>query len=480
MSYNVCYATYVMKSKVHFVGIGGIGVSALARYFLAQNWAVSGSDLQDSSITQELRREGIKTLIGHDKAHLGPEVGLVIHSQAIPLQNPELVEARHLNIPIATYPEALGALTAEHKTIAVAGSHGKSTTTALIAKILIEAGFDPTVIVGTKLRDFGNKNFRLGGSNWLVIEADEYREAFRHYEPDTLVITNVDREHLDYYRNLQSVQKAFLNFAGNLKDGGIMVANNDDPGLRAIKSEFPAGTIWYSLQSRVHLKLIARLEKALKILGGFNLSNSLAAALAARSLGIDDNDILRAVSSYRGAWRRMEYKGAIRIAGHKIKVFDDYAHHPTEIKATLSALREHSPKAQLICVFQPHQLHRLKVLFNDFRESFDKVDALILLDAYKVTGRDAPALSRAEVSHNVSAAKLARAIAKNKKHPEVVYLPHREDLKGILKSIIKSSKTKSSIVVMMGAGDIADITPRLLEHRGARYSSLGSLAAKRK
>ncbi len=445
-----------MDSRVHFVGIGGIGVSALARYFLAQNWAVSGSDAASSLITQELRREGIKTLIGHDKANIGPEVSLVIHSQAIPLQNPELVEARRLAIPVASYPEALGALTAEHRTVAIAGSHGKSTTTALVAKILIEAGLDPTVIVGTRLRDFGDKNFRLGGSKWLVIEADEYREAFRHYQPDIIIITNVDREHLDHYRNLQNVQKAFLRFVDNLKDGGVIVANNDDPGLRAIKSDLPAETIWYGLQSRAYLKLIARLEKTLKIMGRFNLSNALAAALVAKALDIDDHDTLKAINDYRGAWRRMEYKGAMRISGHNVKVFDDYAHHPTEIKATLTAFREHFRKAQIICVFQPHQLHRLKILFNDFKESFDKVDALILLDAYKVSGRD-------EVSHNVNAAKLARAVAKVKKHPEVIYLPHREDLKGILKSVIKSSKIKSSIVVMMGAGDIAEVTPKLLK-----------------
>ncbi len=445
-----------MNNRVHFVGVGGIGVSALARYFLAQNWPVSGSDTLDSLITKELRREGIKTFIGHSKENLSPDVSLVIHSQAILPQNPELTEARKLGIPIATYPEALGALTAQHKTIAVAGSHGKSTTTALIANMLVEGGLDPTVIIGTRLREFGNKNFRRGQSGYLVIEADEYREAFHNYQPDILVITNVDREHLDYYRNLGNVQKAFLNFTNNVKDGGSIIANSEDPGLRAIKSEFPEGTTWFSLQSKLHTQLVSQLEDVLKIYGRFNLSNALAASLTARVLGMNDSDILKAASGYRGAWRRMEYKGDMKISGKNVKVFDDYAHHPTEIKATLGALREQFPKSELICVFQPHQLHRLKVLFNDFKESFGKADTVILLDAYEVAGRD-------EESYNVNSSKLARAIAKIKRGPEVVYLPHRGDLKGILRSVVKSSESRSAIVVMMGAGDIVDMTPRLLK-----------------
>jgi len=466
-----------MANRVHFVGIGGIGVSSLARYFLAQNWPVSGSDIQNSSIIQELHTEGVRTFTTHSKDNLSPDVSLIIHSQAILPQNPELIEARRLGIPTATYPEALGALTNQYKTIAIAGSHGKSTTTALVANMLIAGGLDPTVIVGTKLREFGNKNFRKGNGEYLVIEADEYREAFANYNPDILVITNVDREHLDYYLNFQNVQKAFINFTNNLKVGGTVIANSEDPGLNLIKAQLPKETIWFGLQSRPHIKLVANLENILNIHGRFNLSNALAAALAAQTLNIDDSIILKAAAGYRGAWRRMEYKGDLKVAGNKVKVFDDYAHHPTEIKATLGALREQFPKSQLICVFQPHQLHRLKVLFDDFKESFSKVDNLILLDAYQVKGRD----EVNDVSHNIDSNKLAKAISKLKKRPDVVYLPNRNDLNGVLLNAIESSKNKSAVVVMMGAGDIVDMTPRLLEYRGTTKNFKRSLTpSKRK
>jgi UDP-N-acetylmuramate--alanine ligase len=445
-----------MKLRAHFVGIGGIGVSALARYFLAQNWDVSGSDSEEGIITKELRHEGIKVKIGHYKNNIDHDTTIVIHSQAIPLDNPELVESERLNIPISSYPEALGALTRENRTIAIAGSHGKSTTTALAARVLISGGLDPTVIVGTRLKEFGNSNFRMGKTNYLVIEADEYCEAFRNYQPNIIVLNNIDREHLDYYKNLRNVQKAFLNFVDNIKDGGVVIANYDDPGIRAIKSELPEETIWFGLDSKTHVKHVKQIRKILKIYGDFNVSNALAAYLVGETLGIADEDIVEAIAGYKGAWRRMEYRGKMKVGKHVLEIYDDYAHHPTEIKATLGAFRKHFSRSHLICVFQPHQLHRLKVLFQEFRESFDDVDSLILIDAYKVAGRD-------NLSHNVSSAKLAKAIAKSNKRIDVTYLPSQQNIKGLLSGIVDRTKSKSSVAVMMGAGNVVKLTDHLLQ-----------------
>ncbi len=445
-----------MHLKVHFIGIGGIGVSALARYFLAQNWAVTGSDAEESIMTDDLRREGAKIKIGHYKNNLDTDTALVIYSQAIPLTNPELAEAERLEIPVSSYPEALGALTRENRTVAVAGSHGKSTTTALAARVLMAGGLDPTVIVGTRLREFDNTNFRMGKCGYLVIEADEYRRAFANYEPDVLVLNNVDREHLDYYKNLRNVQKAFLEFAENVKDGGVIIANYDDPGIRGLADELPEETVWFSLNGRKYVKRVKQLRKILQIYGEFNVSNALAASLVGDVLGIAEEDILEAISGYRGAWRRMEYRGKLRAGKYIIEIYDDYAHHPTEIKATLRAFRDHFHRSQLICVFQPHQSHRLKVLFDDFRNSFNDVDSLILIDTYRVNGRD-------NTSHNVNSAKLAKAIAKRNRQLDVTYLPSPQNIKGLLKGIVNENGLKSNVAVMMGAGDIIKLTDRLLQ-----------------
>ena len=201
---------------VHFVGIGGIGVSALARYFLSQNWAVSGSDAARHTITDGLKKDAIRVKIGHKRANVPPNTSIIIKSVAVSAKNPEIMEATRRGIKVLTYPEALGSITRQYKTIAIAGSHGKSTTTALVALALIRAGFDPTVIVGTNLKEFNDQNFRIGkgngDGNWLVLEADEYGRAFYNYSPFVAIVTNIDREHLDIYKNIADAKNAFMRF----------------------------------------------------------------------------------------------------------------------------------------------------------------------------------------------------------------------------------------------------------------------------
>ncbi len=447
------------KPKVHFIGIGGIGISSLARYFLAQNWLVSGSDVSRTQESVEMAKDGARVKIGHKKSNINSDLDLIVYSQAISQDNPEILEAERLKIPIKTYPEALGELTAKYKTLAVAGSHGKSTTTALLGLIFSEAKLDPTVIIGTKLKEFGGKNFRLGKSKYLIIEADEYKGSFLNYYPEAILITNIDREHLDYYKNLTNVKKSFIKFMSNLNPGGILVLNKDDKNLFSLKSKLKnKKVVWFSLRSDAKdAKHVKQIEKSTKIPGRHNLSNALGAFKLAESLGVNEKFILAALSKYRGAWRRMEYKGQLKIPNFKfqIPVYDDYGHHPTEVRATLQGFREKFPKHRLICVFQPHQIERLKLLFKEFTEAFDEADTLILLDIYKVKGRES------EVSHNVSSEKLAQAILKRRNGPkEVIYLPHSKDLEHVISSILILN---SAVVVMMGAGDIVNLTPKLLK-----------------
>lgn len=470
------------KKKGHFIGIGGIGVSALARYFLAQNWLVSGSDVAKTVEVIEIQRDGAKVKISHKSSNIPRDSDLMIYSQAITPDNPEILEAKRLNIPLKSYPEALGNLTRKYKTIAIAGSHGKSTTTALTALIFMEAGLDPTVIIGTKLKEFGGRNFRLGKSEYLIIEADEYKDSFLNYYPQGILVTNVDREHLDHYKNFKNVKKGFLNFMSNLAPGGVLVLNEDNKPLLSLadklrnrKNYLSAGRqVWFSLRDAKHAKQI---KKILKIPGRHNISNALGAFQLAKSFGIKEKIILKALSKYGGAWRRMEYKGELRIMNDElwkkknendkliihnsqfiIPVYDDYAHHPTEIKATLKAFKEKYPKSLLICVFQPHQNRRLSILFKEFTSVFDEADILILLDIYKVSGRD-------KVSHNINSRKLAQAISKRRNRPkEVIYLPYPAKIKKLIQKILKANEAKKlkAVIVMMGAGDIYNLTGKLI------------------
>lgn len=416
------------QNKVHLIGIGGIGISALARYFLSEGWQVSGSDLSPSETTKELKNEGMSVLIGHHATNIKQGTDLVVYNQAIPSDNPELVKARSLGIPCKTYPEVVGELTKKYKTIAIAGAHGKSTTTALVSLILIKAGLDPTVIIGTKLKEFGGKNFRKGKGDWLVIEADEWKASFLNYFPTLAVITNIDKEHLDFYKNFSNVKKTFEKFK---KQCETIVTASKNP------------------------KLLSKIKKVLWLPGQHNLSNALSAYAIAKKLKIPEAIILKALSKYRGAWRRMEYRGIMKLNPKPQipgpRVYDDYAHHPTEIRATLAGFREKWPKNVIICVFQPHQVQRLKLLFNDFKTAFKDADKTVILPTYEVAGREKYAAG------NLSE-KLAKEIG-------AIYIknPKRELKKVLRKTLLAKHYWLNPIVIVMGAGSIVNLTPKIIE-----------------
>jgi UDP-N-acetylmuramate--alanine ligase len=438
--------------RVYFIGVGGIGVSSLAQYYLAQGADVFGSDLASSEITDLLKEKGAKLLFGKQKSeNLPKDVDLVIYSPAVEKTNPELKYFRETRVKCKSYPEALGELTKKYFTIAISGAHGKSTTTAMVALVLAKAGLDPTVIVGTKLKEFGNSNFRPGGpakspygdrgvNKYLVIEADEWNASFLNYWPRIIVLTNIEREHLDYYKDLSHILKTFKEYVGHLPKDGVLVANGDDANISKLKFK----TQNYFLKQ----KESAILRKILKVPGEHNVSNALAALTVARVLKIPDKISFEALSKYKGAWRRFEERES-KIKNLKLKIIDDYGHHPTEINATLKAAREKFPNKKIWCVFQPHQYQRTFYLFKDFVKVFKNapVDKIIITDIYSVAGREA-----ATIKKKVNSQKLVEAIKK----PNVIYLATNR-----IKDYLKKNLKGGEIVIIMGAGSIYELSSSL-------------------
>jgi UDP-N-acetylmuramate--alanine ligase len=439
--------------KIHLIGIGGIGVSALAQYYLAKGYDVSGSDLAVSEITDFLKGKGVKIFIGNSAENISRDLDLVVYSPAVKPDNPEFKKAKELNIKLQSYPEALGELTKEYYTIAVAGAHGKSTTTAMLALLMEKAGTDPTVIVGTKLKEFGNSNFRFGKSpdskaivdprqsrdKFLVIEACEYDSSFLNYSPSIIVITNVDKEHLDYFKTFSNVKKAFKDFIMRLPNDGFLVFNQDNQKISNFK--FPISNKFLIKQFSLKQPEAKKIRKILRVPGEHNVSNALAVLSVARILGIPDKISFKSLSEFNGTWRRFEIKSG-KAENKRITVISDYGHHPNEILATLNAAREKYFKKNIWCIFQPHQHQRTYYLFNDFVKVFRqvKIDNIIITDIYDVAGREVKKINR-----DVSSEKLVDAIKKE----NVKYLPVDQAEKFIKKNI-----KSGDVLIIMGAGDI--------------------------
>jgi len=419
--------------KIHFIGIGGIGVSALAQYYLGKGNEVSGSDIASSETTEDLKKKGAVIFIGPNSAENIKDYDLVVHSPAVKENNPELIEAEMKGIKILSYPRALGELTKEYITIAVSGTHGKSTTTAMISLVLVEAGLDPTVIVGTKLKEFNNSNFRMGRSEYLVIEACEHEESFLQYWPKIIVVTNIEEDHLDYYVNIENIKKAFNEFVSHLKKDGILIKTKET------LIDTDKKTINYSLEDK---KEVEKLKEIIKIPGEHNILDALAALKVARVLKIKDDVALKALSQYAGSWRRFEVTQLPDFI-----LIDDYAHHPTEILATLKGAREKYTDKKIFCVFQPHQYQRTYLLFDDFVKTFKEVmekkliDKLFLIDIYDVAGRESE-----EAKEKVSSKKLSEAIG------NATY---------VLKEDLFKELNGGEVVIFMGAGNIYNLSQDL-------------------
>ncbi|MEK7510064.1 MAG: UDP-N-acetylmuramate--L-alanine ligase [Patescibacteria group bacterium] len=457
--------------KIHFIGIGGIGVSALAKYYLAKGHDVSGCDLASSEITEQLSQMGAKIRIGPPQdACFASNMQEMIYSPAVTKDHPELQKAYKIQdtrykIQVLSYPQALGELTKIHYTIAISGTHGKSTTTSMIALVLLKAGLDPSVIVGTKLKEFGNSNCRVGegrkyvinGKPILVIEADEHFASFLNYWPQMIVLTTIEADHLDYYRNLGNIIKTFRKYIAHLPPDGIIIANKDDKNTKEILTKRA------EIKNKVRVQTYSlrqpeakELRKILKVPGEHNVANALAALATARALHVPDRTSFKALSEFKGTWRRFEIFRLEKPVPYTL--VSDYGHHPTKVRVTVEAARSKWPKKQIWLVYQPHQYARTYYLWKDFVKVLAKapVDKLILTDIYDVPGRENLSLKK-----KVSSDKLANAIQHTKyKIPNtILYILSLDATKKYLNENLKGGE----IVMVMGAGDIYNLTLQLTQ-----------------
>ena len=458
--------------KVHFIGIGGIGVSALAQYYMEKGGSVSGSDLVSSEITDFLKKKGARLLIGKHKAkNLPNDVNLVIYSPAVQKENPELKQALALqvtgyNLQVLSYPQALGNLTKKYFTIAVSGTHGKSTVTAMLSLILIKAGFDPTVILGTKLKEFGNSNFRMGksaphqskhgtGQAYLVIEADEWQASFLNYWPKIIVLTNIEKEHLDFYKNLNHILRTYKKYISHLSKDGVLIVNGNDKNIQKIilSSQFSSPITRQAIYNFQSAESKRKLKKVLKIPGEHNISNAQACLKVAKILKIPDKISYQALSEYQGSWRRFEIIEAKlptpNLNSKSYILISDYAHHPTEVAATLKAVKEKFTTQKIWLIFQPHQYQRTFYLFQDFVKTFKKapVDKLIITDIYDVAGRE-----NEKIKKKVNSKKLVKTVGIS----SVIYLA-KDKIIDYLKNNLKGGE----VVIFMGAGNIYKLSEEL-------------------
>lgn len=441
--------------RFHFVGIGGIGMSAIAQMLARNGCAVSGSDIRKSAITDELGRIGVRVFLGHSAAHLdGAEC--VVYSSSIDPENPELAEARRRGISVKHRSQALASLSAGKWTAAVSGTHGKSTTASLLGWIWRSCGLDPTVVVGAKVDQFGG-NLLVGTGNAMIIEADESDASFLEYEPDAAIVTNIDTDHLDHFESMERVERTFADFLARLKTGGRWYGCRECPrtarlldarGSRGTGYGFSASSDWRAADARtgadggsfVLYRGAPLGEVRIRLHGVHNILNTTAAMALAIDAGIPFEKARDAAALYRGAARRFDFK----INAEDITLIDDYAHHPTEVRATLAAARGFSPR-RILAVFQPHRFTRTRILESEFAGCFSGADELIVTDIYAAGERPA---------EGVTAAHLAQAIAA--RHAAVRYVPRPE-----LVSRVTDSTRKGDIVITLGAGDIAETAEEL-------------------
>lgn len=452
-------------TKVHFVGVGGIGISAVAKMMKALGKEVSGSDVAENETIAELSGLGVKVFKGHAAENLAEDADLLVYSSAVPQDNPERKKARQINILELSYFEFLGELSSDYFCIAVAGTHGKSTTAAMLGKILVDAGVDPTVIIGSKLKTFEQNNFRLGKSKYLVIEACEYRANFLKLNPDILLITNIEAEHLDYYRDLEDVAMAFQRLVGKLPDDGPLIYNADDPA--SINHLQPrAETLSFGINNQAsfeaHDIIVAPGKQTFNVLkngevfiskaelvipGRFNIYNALGPIAAADLLGVEPETIKQSLKNFSGLWRRLEIIGSFNRA----TIISDYGHHPTEIAAAIAAVRDFYPGRRIVWVFQPHQHSRTKKLFNDFINSFAGVDVLLISDIFDVAGREATE------DQDINSEFLASEISRLSPNTMVQYSGNLKKTEELLRQKIQPD----DVVVIQGAGDIDDLARKI-------------------
>ncbi len=439
--------------NVHFIGIGGIGMSGLAEILLDQGFKVTGSDLNRSDITDRLESLGAVIHQGHEAANIaGAEV--VVYSSAVkPEENPETVEATRRKIPLIRRAEMLAEVTRMKYGVAIAGTHGKTTTTSMIGLLLIEGGIDPTVIVGGKLSGLGGTNARLGHGDWTVVEADEFDRSFLSLSPTIAVVTNLEREHLDIYSGLEDIKRAFVEFANKVPFYGFVALCLDEPSLVDILPQLTKRVLSYGFSPQCDLRaveisftersstfqVVRRGERlgsvTLGVPGEHNVRNALAAVMVGLEVGVSFEAIVSGLAKFSGVYRRFEVKGE----HNGVMVVDDYAHHPTEVKATLDAVRRGWDR-RIVALFQPHTFTRTRDFHVEFGKSFYNADVVVVTDVYAARERPIQGITGELIANS----------ATGFGHRDTIYVRDRADVAARTLELIRPG----DIVITMGAGDI--------------------------
>ena len=451
------------KARVHFVGIGGSGMSGIARIMASRGAEVSGSDLQDSSTLNGLRSLGATIHIGHSRANI-KNADLVIKSSAIPASNPELEEAQSRGIPILERAAALAQLMIGTRSVAVAGTHGKTTTTSMLTVALQHSGLDPSFAIGATVSNSGT-NAHQGSGNTFIVEADESDGSFTAYKPLGAIITNIELDHVDNFATLAQIDQIFDDFVGTIRPDGFLVLCIDDPGalrlMERVKKKGSSISIsTYGIDSdsdlrldRIHLqpksaearvsykgRVLGQMELA--ITGRHNLLNACAALLAGLELGANANDLIKGLALFSGARRRFEIKGISK----GITVIDDYGHHPTEIKATLESARIYAQSGRVLTVFQPHRYSRTQVFASEFAKALSASDYTYLLEIYPASEKEIPGVSSLLISKEMASSNHS-------------YQPSMPE---VVEAVAKMAKS-GDLILTLGAGDVSSLGKLILE-----------------
>lgn len=426
-----------MRVRIFCSGIGGIGLSAYASLMRKAGHEVYGSDRSESALIEDLRSQGITVVIDQTGSAIPDDTDLFVYSEAIPDDAPERVKAREKGIREISYPHAVGELSKGKKLIAICGSHGKSSTTGMVARLLVEAGLDPTVIVGTKLRELNGRNWREGKSDLFVLEACEYRRSFLYYEPSVILLTNADIDHLDYYKTQDDYRNAFIEFVQKLPASGALITHMSDDECVQIAEEAPCAVVDADGEPMISLKT-----------PGEHMQHNAQLALSlAQNLDIPHDKAIEILSGFAGTWRRMEEKGVIL---DDVLVIDDYGHHPVEIRATLQALSEAHPNRRLVCVFQPHTHDRTLKLYDEFIEAFSSADVVVIPNIFDARHQiETAAVDVPKFVDDIAEASGVQAIYGKS-------LKETEDMLG--RDILQTH----DLLVIMGAGDITKLATTLV------------------
>jgi UDP-N-acetylmuramate--alanine ligase len=465
------------RQRVHFVGIGGVGMGGIAEVLLNLGYEVSGSDLHENAMTRNLARLGARIGIGHTARHIrGCDV--VVVSSAVKSTNPEVVAARRRRIPVVRRAEMLAELMRLRQGIAVAGTHGKTTTTSLVASVLGEGGLDPTFVIGGCLLSAGS-NGRLGSGRYLVAEADESDASFLHLQPNVAVVTNIDADHMDTYGgSFERLRRTFHEFIHHVPFYGLAVLCADDPVLREMLGDINRPLVTYGLNEdadiratdirqqgmRTEFRIVRKdhgepLAVTLNLPGRHNVLNALAAVAVAQWLGVPDEAIQRGLGGFQGIARRIQVWGELHVGAAQVLVVDDYGHHPREIAATLQAVKDGWPERRLVVAFQPHRYTRTRDLFEDFVAVLASLDELLLLEVYPAGERPIP---------GADGRTLHRALCEAGGSPR--FVERVADLPAVLPQVLQDG----DVLLILGAGDIGSAAGQLAASREGPLQALGN------